>query len=86
MIPREVMSTNIGSQKGLGLFLKWLQSLPSPKSYRFVLCDINIYWRTTLWLYNDVSFQSNLKQRHVFILGFWHPYKELCLKLWNAYY
>ncbi|MFN9981992.1 MAG: hypothetical protein ACK53Y_18850, partial [bacterium] len=65
-----------------------LKELPKPLSYRIIFADINIYWRGIRILYkniNDNSEYINLFENHVFFLGWWHPYKELCLKIWKYY-
>ena len=86
MQPLTLKSYNIGSQDGLKAFLSWLYKISGDVNHNIILCDINIYWRLIRLRYNVKSSMNVITSHNTFILGFWHPYKELCLKIWKTYY
>ena len=86
MKPTTLKSYNIGAQFGLKCFLKWLYKISGDMNHNVILCDINIYWRLIRLRYNTNSSMTTICTHNMFVLGFWHPYKELCIKICKAYY
>ena len=86
MRPLTLKSYNIGEQDGLYQFLHWLYDKSTDITHNMILCDINIYWRTIRLYHNPKSDMRHIISHNIFVLGFWHPYKELCILIWRNYY